>query len=194
MRARTALRRLVGGAVVAMVAVPTLLGRATASHAQEPQDRFRIAGEVDGLYPGAELTLEARVTNPYRFPIVVTTLGATVGEAAPGCPASMLEVRTSDVEVEVPAGAVRSVPLRVRMDRGAPDACQGVTWPLQFRGTATETETAAAAPGSGDAGPDAFAYTGLDLLVLIVTAVSLAAAGVVALHQARRRRREAASS
>jgi hypothetical protein len=176
-----------------MVAWLIISGQATASVRAQEKDEFEITGEVGGLYPGAEVTLQTRVTNPHPFPIRVTSVAATVGDAGPGCPASMLEVGGSEEAVEIPAGETRSVPLAVRMDRTAPDACQGATWPLEFRGTATDVEPATGGSPSRPPGRVGFAYTGANLLLLLLITLSLAAAGVLALHQARRRRRKAAS-
>lgn len=191
MRVRTGLR-LVSGVVMGMVACLVLLGQAAASvHAQE-EEEFEITGEVGGLYPGAEMTLEARVSNPYPFPINVTSVETTVVDASPGCPASMLEIRGSDQEVEIPPGATRMVPLDVRMDRGAPDACQGATWPLEFTGTATGAE-----PGTGASPahpPGDFAFTGANLALLFAVIVSLATAGFLAIHHGRRRGRNGVTS
>lgn len=99
-------------------------------------DGFTISGEVDGLYPGVRATLEARVTNPHPFSIVVTSVTAVAADARASCPASMLEIEGTAEPVEVPARETAVVLLAVRMDRDAPDACQGATWPLTFRGQA----------------------------------------------------------
>jgi hypothetical protein len=190
--ARTGLR-LLGVVVMGMVACLVLSGQATASGRAQEKGEFEITGEVGGLYPGAEVTLQTRVTNPYPFPIRVTSVAATVGDAGPGCPGSMLEVEGSEMAVEIPAGETRSVPLDIRMDRTAPDACQGATWPLQFRGTATDAEPAAGESPFRPPGRGGFAYTGANLLLLLLITLSLAAAGVLALRQARRRHPKAAS-
>ena len=96
---------------------------------------FAITGQVDGLYPDADLTLDARVTNPYSARIRVTSIAVAVRDAGPGCPASMIRVRDSRAEVEIPANATGTVPLEMRMEPSAPDACQGATWMLTFAGT-----------------------------------------------------------
>jgi hypothetical protein len=177
----------VEGIAAGVIAALFLIGQGAASvHAEE---NFTITGEVGGLYPGAETTLNAQVTNPQPFPIRVTSVAVRVRDASPGCPASMLEIRGSENAVEVPPGATRSVRLDVRMDRSAPDACQGATWPLEFTGTATGEEPTTGASPSDPTGPGGFAYTGANLVLLFVVMVALAAAGVLSLRQARRRRR-----
>jgi hypothetical protein len=98
-------------------------------------DELSVAGEIRGLYPGAEMTLDAEVTNPYPFAIRVVSVSVSVADAGPGCPASMLSVSGSTHTIEVPARSVGFVPLAVRMSTGAPDACQGATWPLSFTAT-----------------------------------------------------------
>jgi len=128
-----------GGAAASLIAALVLVGPgAPLVHAQ---DGYEIAGEVDGLYPGAETTLNARVTNPHPFAVRVIATSAAVLDASPGCPASMLEIGDSEATVDVPAGGTGTVPLHVRMSRSAPDACQGATWPLAFTGTAVGPDT-----------------------------------------------------
>jgi LPXTG-motif cell wall-anchored protein len=125
----TIARTLAAGSITAMV----LIGPGTPTRAAEG---FAITGQVDGLYPGADMTLDARVTNPYPFPIRVMSVGATVRDAGPACPASLIEIRESHAQVDIPRNATGTVPLAVRMDSSAPDACQGATWTLIFAGTA----------------------------------------------------------
>jgi hypothetical protein len=151
---------------------------APSAHAQ---DGFSIAGEVDGLYPGANATLEARVTNPHPFVIRVISTSATVFDASPACPASMLEIGDSEAIVEVPPGGTGTVPLDVRMSRDAPDACQGATWPLEFTGIAVGTDTGGL-PGTSMIEPH-----GPALLVAIGAAVMVGA--LIAAGRDRRRRR-----
>lgn len=105
------------------------------------QDGYTIVGEVDGLFPGADTTLDARVTNPHPFTIRVVSTNVTVLDANPACPASMLEIGDSRATFDVPPGGTGTVPMAVRMSLGAPDACQGATWPLEFTGTAVGTPT-----------------------------------------------------
>lgn len=167
-----------GGVAAGLIAALVLVGLgAPSAHAQ---DGYEIAGEVDGLYPGAEATLDARVTNPYPFAIRVIATGGTVLDASQACPASMIEIAASQATVEVPAGETATVQLHVRMSRNAPDACQGATWPLAFTGTAVETGTSSL-PGTSVLGSD-----GQGVLALI--GVALVAGG---LTFAGRRRRAA---
>jgi LPXTG-motif cell wall-anchored protein len=142
-------------------------------------DEFEIAGEVEGLFPGADVTLDARVTNPYSFAIRVVATRATVLDASAGCPASMLEVGESRATVEVPARSSGTVQLPVRLSRSAPDACQGATWPLVFGGMAVGPET------SGLPGTNMLDTRRHGLLALIGAALI---AGCLLLARRRRRR------
>jgi hypothetical protein len=159
---------------LAVMAIPTPVVRAA--------DRFAIAGEVDGLYPGATATLDARLTNPYPFAIRVISATATAQDASVACPASMLVIGDAQAEVEIPARASGSVPLAVRMVRSAPDACQGAIWPLEFTGTAVGPDTTEL-PGTSMLHPR-------NLPVLLAIGAALIGAGLVALgrrhHRARR--------
>lgn len=128
------------GDVAACVVAALLLAALNASSVHA-QDGYQIAGEVDGLYPGAVATLDSRVTNPHPFPIRVVSTTVTVFDASSECPASMLEIGDSQATVEVPPLGMGTVPLDVRMSLSASDACQGATWPLMFTGTAVGTAT-----------------------------------------------------
>jgi hypothetical protein len=160
------------GAVVAcVIAALSLVGLGAPS--ASAHDEFEIAGEVDGLYPGAETTLDALVTNPYPFAIQVISASATVGDASSACPASMLEVGDAQTTVEVPATSTGSVPLRVRMHASAPDACQGATWPLLFTATAVRTGVSGL-PGTDVRDPERQAALALIGSLLLVAGFMLA--------------------
>jgi hypothetical protein len=144
------------------------------------EDGFEIAGEVVGLYPGAHATLDAQVTNPHPFAIRVITTTVTVLDAGPACPASMLEIGDSQASVEIPPRETGTVPLDVRMSRGAPNACQGATWPLQFTGTAVGTGSSGL-PGTSMIDPRS-------LSALVTIGAALLAIGIVAVGRDRRGR------
>ena len=151
------------------IAVMVLIGPGTPVRAVEG---FAITGQVDGLYPGADMTLDARVTNPYQFPIRVTSVGVTVQDAGPACPAWVIEVRDSHAEVDIPPNATGTVPLSIRMDPTAPDACQGATWRLRFAGTAL-------APGESDL-PSTNTIPFQDVFALVAIGCLIVAAGLLA--------------
>lgn len=164
----------VGALVLALVG----WGMPTAHAAEE----FTIAGEVDGLFPGAVATLEARVTNPHPFAIRVSAVAVTVADAAPGCPASMLEVGESAGSVVVAGGSSGIIPLDVRMHLNAPDACQGAIWPLRF--TAVGLGPAATdLPGTSAIGPER-----VPEMVAVGLGLALAGCGLF-VRDARRRGR-----
>lgn len=147
-------------------------------------DGFTVAGEIDGLYPGAVATLDATVTNPYPFAIRVSSVAVGVGDAGPGCPASMLEVGGSVGSVEVAGHATGTVPLEVRMQASAPDACQGAMWPLRFTAIGLGPPTADL-PGTSLIDAE-------QLPDLVAIGAALALVGCAAfLREGRRRRRGA---
>ena len=177
---------------VGLVGVIMLLLIAPAGASVPAAGDIEVTGEVDGLYPGAMKTLDARVTNPLPFTIRVTSLGASVGNASPGCLASMLEVDTSTTTVDVAPGATGTVPVRVRMDHSAPDACESVTFPLVFAATAVDTGFEPTSPnGPIQTGSGSLAFTGTDIAKVLAVALALVALGVLARGAARRRRRTA---
>jgi hypothetical protein len=170
--------RRAGGVAVILIAALVLAGPGAPSvHAE---DGYEIAGEIDGLYPGAQATLEAQVTNPHAFAIRVISTTVTVLDASPACPASMLEIGDSQATVEIPPGETRTVPLDVRMSLSAPNACQGATWPLQFTGTAVGTG-ASGLPGTSMIDPRS-------LSALVIIGGALLAVGILTVGRDRRRR------
>jgi hypothetical protein len=161
-----------GALAAALIAAVLVCASAVEVRAEEP---FEISGEIDGLYPGAEATLTARVVNPYPFPIRVVTTRATVLDARDGCPASLLEVRDARTSAEIPAHGSGTVPLHVTLDRAAPDACQGATWPLVFSGTALVDGSSARLPETSILG--VARSLGLVVFGLAVAALALVLAG-----------------
>jgi hypothetical protein len=100
---------------------------------------FKVRGHRQGLYPGRRATVRIRVKNPNAFPILLKKVKAKVHSPQPGC--SSRRVRTKPWK-----GSRRISPhgriylhLRVRMVRGAPDACQGVRFQLRYGGRAVRT-------------------------------------------------------
>jgi hypothetical protein len=186
MRTRIGIR-LSGTFAVGVITALTLMGDARAIVPVQ-QSPFEITGEVDGLYPGVVKMLDARVTNPQPFTIRVTSAGANVGDASPGCLASMLEVAGSTTAVDVPPGATGTVPLKMRMDRGAPDACQSVTFPLVFTATAVDVDSGGTSGGPITIAPGSLAFTGANLVALVAIATGLVAGGLLAARHSRRRR------
>jgi hypothetical protein len=179
---------------IVTVGVITALSSMAAARAAVPvqQDAFEISGEVDGLYPGANTTLDARVTNPQPFTIRVTSVATAVDSANPSCPGSMLEIGDVRAPVDVPSGTTGTVPIAVHMDGNAPESCQGVTFTLEFVATATDTGAPASqsmTPKS--AGQGSLAFTGTDIVKVLAIALALVALGVLARRAAHRRRRTA---
>jgi hypothetical protein len=183
--------RLAGIITVGVITALSSMAQARAAVPVQ-QDAFEISGEVNGLYPGANATLEARVTNPQPFTIRVTSVATAVENADPSCPGSMLEIGDVRAPVDVPSGATGSVPLAVHMDGSAPDACEGAIFTLEFVATATDTGgSASQSSPPNSAGHGSLAFTGTDIVKVLAVALALAALGVLARRAAHRRRRTA---
>jgi hypothetical protein len=93
---------------------------------------LRASGHVRGLYPGAVTWMRVTVRNVTKVRLRVTELRATVGTPNDGCLSSMLRVRPLRSQPVVAAHGSIKVRVRVRLRRIAPDACQGVRFPLTF--------------------------------------------------------------
>jgi hypothetical protein len=184
--------RLAGTLAVGVTAALVLVGEAGALVPAQ-QSGFEINGELESLYPGAQATLDARVTNPQPFAIRVVSVEEIVHDATAGCPGSLLEIGGLRSPVDVPAGATATAPLGVHMARSAPDACQDATFAIDFVATAVGAGApASTAPSPGTAGRGGLAFTGADIAELLAIALSLVAVGLLARRAVHRRRRTAA--
>jgi hypothetical protein len=186
------------GPAAVLVAVVVLLsvgppGALVHTQATSDQGTFTVAGEVGDLYPGLEATLEAHVQNTQPFSIRVTSVTATPQDANAGCDASMLHVDPSSTILDLAPAASALVPLAVRMDQAAPDACQGASFPLAFSGTAigisAEKQGPVLTPGAGAAAQssDGLAFTGIHVAGMVALAGALVAAGLVLWRMSCRR-------
>jgi hypothetical protein len=103
-------------------------------HRPGPHLAFRIGGSVGGLYPGFSTQLVLTVVNSQSYKIVVTSITTRVGAPKAGCSASNLIVGafTGHLKVKAHKSAQLSVP--VTLSHAAPDACQGVVFPLTYSG------------------------------------------------------------
>jgi hypothetical protein len=135
-------RRAAAGIAAALLALAVLASAAVASTPRErswtltapPQDRLTLQGRIDHLYPGYVGTLRIRVRNTGSSAIILTRIRTTVGDAAPGCVSQNLHVRRFRGALRVPAHGMVRVQVRVRLSERAPDACQGVRFPLAYSG------------------------------------------------------------
>jgi hypothetical protein len=101
-----------------------------------------LEGSVAGLYPGAQVALIVEVSNPTELGVRLETLHVEVGTPdREGCPADALLVgpervpggTTLTVPVDLPAGTLRMLAIPVTMADDADSACQGATFPLEYR-------------------------------------------------------------
>jgi hypothetical protein len=100
-----------------------------------------LAGSVAGLYPGAQVDLPLRVSNPAGVTIDLDRLTITVGTPdREGCPATALTVGapatlgsgTTTIAQRLAPDTAADLLVPVGMVVGAPSACQGATFPLSF--------------------------------------------------------------
>ena len=91
---------------------------------------------MTGLYPGARKRMRVTIRNPFPYAIDVTSVTAKASHPIPGCSGSMVRVRRYRRVVRIEARRLAVVRVRIRLRRAAPDACQGVRFPLTFRAMA----------------------------------------------------------
>jgi hypothetical protein len=108
---------------------------AAAVAAKASTSKVSASGHLGGLFPGARKSIHAELRNHSRRRwAVVRTVRADVQGGAPGC--SPDNVSTVPKELSYPRirpRKTRRIGVRIRMWQGAPDACQGVTFPLRYR-------------------------------------------------------------
>jgi hypothetical protein len=98
---------------------------------------FTITGDVAGLVPLVEGTIEVTVTNKERFDIVVDTIEVSVGDASTDCGREYLVIGTAPLPVIIPARSDSTLVVAARLALDVPDACQRMVWPLTYTGTAS---------------------------------------------------------
>ena len=100
---------------------------------------FAIGGSVTGLYPGLSLPLVLTITNNDSVTITVDSITTTVANASKKCPSANLSVTPySNGTLVIAPGASGQVTVQAAMLHSAPNACQGVVFPLQYTGAASE--------------------------------------------------------
>ena len=137
-------------------------------------DQFTLSADFTGLYPNADLTVPVTVHNLQTYDVAVRAATVIVGDASAACGATNVVAHLFSGDVVVASGAGATIPVRLQMLAGAPDACQGVTFPLTFDAHGVIVNfagrTAGSTPTSG------FAITGFGSGVQMLGAVGLAVA------------------
>ena len=97
---------------------------------------FSMTGNVDGLLPGLSTTLPVTVRNEQSYDIRVTGVRATAADASAACAATAISIGSFAGAIVVPARGTVTVSLPVAMDPSAPQACEAVTFPVDYVGDA----------------------------------------------------------
>ena len=143
-RVKTLGLALVASLALGVVAHAELWGGPNAGPAaRQVPSGLRGHGQASGFYPGGREPVWVHVRNPFHHRLRVRWIRTSVGDASPGCSADNLVARRSRGlrelaggnwrHVRIPARQWRRVRVRTRMRARAPDACQGVSFPLRFR-------------------------------------------------------------
>jgi hypothetical protein len=128
-------RRLVIAACTAVLLTLTAAHAALADRDRDERrkQRVELRGRVAGLFPGEQRPLVVTLANRTDRLVRVSRVVVHPSRAAKGCGADQLRARPvrTNVVIEPDRRAAVSVP--VRLAPTAPDACQGVTFPLRMR-------------------------------------------------------------
>jgi hypothetical protein len=135
-----------------------------------------------------------RVDNPQSETITVQSAVVTVGDASPSCGALNLVAESFSGNVTVPGSGTATLPIHIHMAAGAPDACQGASFPLRLAATAVIAEDPPPESGGSSASSSPLPFTGsvatmwsaLIALIAIATGIVLVAITRRA-HRASRR-------
>ena len=95
-----------------------------------------VSGNVTGLYPGAALPLTLKLSNPYSFDVVVTSINVATGAAVAGCGGEWIRAEALAAPVVVAKKSSTNTDITVRMHNDAPGACKNATWALTYSGSA----------------------------------------------------------
>jgi hypothetical protein len=98
---------------------------------------FTITGDVAGLVPLVDRTIEVTVGNKERFDIMVDSVEITVGDASPDCGGEYLIVGPAPLPAIIPGRSDATLMVTARLAHDVPDACQGMAWPLTYIGAAS---------------------------------------------------------
>jgi hypothetical protein len=123
------------GVAAAGIGVATAHAVARVRLARTPA-RFSISGHVDGLLPGQREHLPLRIRNPWSWTIRVKSVTVQIGSSGRPCPVGNVEIHGFKGSFAVRPRSTRTLMLAARIRRGAPEACEGATFALTFRGTA----------------------------------------------------------
>jgi len=122
------------GLVLTCVAVLNACTTGPTDPEPQPIKDFLIAGEVTGLYPGGQSEVPVEVQNPNSSELMVTDISVVASDGSTQCGAAYLSVGNIGGPVAVPPLGRATIRLPVSLAESAPDACQGVTFPLVFSG------------------------------------------------------------
>ncbi|HVV37901.1 MAG TPA: hypothetical protein VHC63_14930 [Acidimicrobiales bacterium] len=112
--------------------LPSRLASATGSPTAGP---FTIGGSVEGLFPGAMLSLPLAVHNTNSYSLRITDLAvAVVGVDKSNCPKAAVSSPGFSASTLVGGNATTVIPVTVSMATGVTDACQGAKFTLSFSG------------------------------------------------------------
>jgi hypothetical protein len=130
-------------AALAAPLLSDLIGTPTASGDAAPS--LTVTSQLPPLWPGFHGTFQARVSSPADAsgPVRILRIAVHVGDASPACTAANLSIPSytwtpAASTYTVQPGQTVSVPMSLTMpDTGAnQNACQGASFPIQFRLTA----------------------------------------------------------
>src|SRR5262245_14180861 len=96
-----------------------------------------LHGRARGLCPGAFRRMRVVVRNPGAAAVRLTGVTATVANASPACRARNVKVRAFLGSRTIPGLGQATLYLRTRMRRRAPNACQGLRFPVTLVATVT---------------------------------------------------------
>jgi hypothetical protein len=117
----------------AAFAYANFVGSPPALHFTHKQRSVTITGSVQNLHPGTPTVMVARARNNTRHRVIMRRLHLKVRDASDACPRTMLKTRTLRRRNSLPPRRTRTVPIKITLVAGAPDACQHALFPIRFK-------------------------------------------------------------
>jgi hypothetical protein len=131
--------------ITTLIAVAAVMGATAAGYAAlggagkgtlrariEPSP-VRVTGNTRNLFPGVTRSLPIQVRNRTRGPVRLQWVRAIVGQPRGACNGGYLHVEQIWPQRRIPGRGLIDLVMPITLADEAPDACQGVRFPLRYQ-------------------------------------------------------------
>ncbi|HYH61232.1 MAG TPA: hypothetical protein VD766_05150 [Solirubrobacterales bacterium] len=104
---------------------------------ERPTPRITVRAKVKGLYPGASKKMKVGVHNRLGRRVRLVSVRSHPQDASPDCSRTNLRIERFRGGIPIRPHERARVRVKVTMEPTAPDACQGVRFPIHFKARVT---------------------------------------------------------